>query len=257
MFGQTKAKQHKKRHTLAYYVVALFTLAIELMLGINAAFLVFQSVSIVANNMLAGTSFMAIAPLIALFCSLAVGACFVLGGMWTYAGFIDSLEDAKAYIREYGAVVWPVLLVWLAFLSIIALDFTTLAFRAYYFAQRGETALLGFFVVLIILPPIMGPLIHVLENTPRDRRLAKVRHYAESLETDDMEHVVRSMDPDLRSRMLNGDQSAIQEHYHRVDALRAENAAYEQQKIQERDSKQRNHQRPLPTGTGGLLRFPK
>ncbi len=32
MFGQTKAKQHKKRHTLAYYVVALFTLAIELML---------------------------------------------------------------------------------------------------------------------------------------------------------------------------------------------------------------------------------
>jgi hypothetical protein len=245
MRRKVERKKVKKKHGLAYYVVLLFTLAIELMLGINAAFLVSQSVSIVARNMLDGTAFAGLAPLIALFCSLAVGACFVMGGMWTYAGFIDSLEDAKAYVQEYGTWNWPVWLIWAAFLAIIALDFTTLAFRAVYFAQRGETALLGFFIVLILLPPILGPLIHVLEHTPRDRRLSKVRQFAEALETDDMETVVQTMDPDLRSRMLNGDQSAIQEHYNRVDAMRAENAAYEQQKIQEREEKRKHSRAPL------------
>lgn len=254
MFGQ-KAKQHKKRHTLAYYVVALFTLAIELMLGINAAFLVFQSVSIVANNMLAGTSFMAVAPLIALFCSLAVGFCFVMGGMWTYAGFIDSLKDARAYIAAEIApmlenspsytppmtVYWPIWLIWAGFVAIIGLDFATLAFRAAYFAQRGEIALLGFFVILILLPPILGPLIYVLEHTPRDRRLTKARHEVETLEVSDIERAVRTMDPDLRSRWLANDKTALQAHYDRVDGQRQENAAYERQKIQPND-------RPLLTG---------
>lgn len=247
LFGSRQGRA-KKRHTFAYYVVLLFTLAIELMLGINASFLVDQSVSIVAHNMLDGTPFGGLSPLIALFCSLAVGACFVMGGMWTYAGFIDSLEDAKAYVAEYGTWRWPVLLVWLAFIAVIAIDFATLAFRSEYFASRGESALLGFFVVLILLPPILGPLIHVLENTPRDRRLAKVRRFAESLDTDDTEVAVRHMDPDLRSRLVNGDQSALNEHYTRVSEQRQQAYEYEQSKIKEREEKQARTRRPLLGG---------
>lgn len=245
MFGNKGPKKARKRHGFAYYIVGLFTLAIEFMLGVNAAFLVDQSVIIVADNMLAGTVFASLASFIALFASLAVGLCFVMGGLWTFGGFIDSLDDARAYCETYGTRGWPVVMVWALFLGIIALDFTTLGFRAAYFAARGETSLLAFFVILILLPPILGPLLHVLEHTPRDRRLSKVRQFAEALETDDMEYNIRVMEPDLRTRLLNGDATALNEHYDRIRAAELDDQAYEQQKIQERKAKQRQARRPL------------
>ncbi len=70
-------------------------------------------------------------------------------------------------------------------------------FRAPYFAEKGALALFAFFVILIFLPPILGPSIHVLEHTPRDRRPARARQDA----------------ADLRSRWLNGDVSALQDYY--------------------------------------------
>lgn len=245
MFSSKGPKKAKKRHGFAYYVVGLFTLAIEFMLGVNAAFLVDQSVVIVADNMLAGTMFAPLASFIALFASLAVGLCFVMGGLWTFGGFIDSLDDARAYVAEYGTSSWPVVMVWALFLGIIALDFTTLGFRAAYFTARGETSLLAFFVILILLPPVLGPLLHVLEHTPRDRRLSKVRQFAEALETDDMEYNIGIMDADLRTRLLNGDKTALNEHYERVRAAELDDQAYEQQKIQERKGKQKQANRPL------------
>lgn len=242
-------QKSKKRHSLAFYVVGIFTFAIEFMLGVNAAFLVDQSVRIVTENMLAGTPIAPLAGVITLIASLAVGFCFVFGGMWVFGGFMDSLADAEAYEDENGTNKWPRTMVWLLFIAVIALDFTTLLFRATFFAEKGANALFAFFVILIFMPPVLGPLIHVLEHTPRGRRLNKARRQAEALEIDDVTRVVETMDPDLRSRWLNGDEGALQEHYDRVAVQRQEAYDYEQQKIKERDAKKHRANQPLPTGT--------
>src|SRR5579859_1105401 len=134
-------KQVKKKHGFAFYIIGLFTLAIEMMLGINAAFLVDQSIAVVAHNMLAGTFIEALAPAISLIISLIVGICFVFGGCWTFAGFMDSLDDARAYRDAYGTSNWPVVSFWTLEISIVALDFTTLLFRASYFAEKGAIPL--------------------------------------------------------------------------------------------------------------------
>jgi hypothetical protein len=233
MFGRNKTK---KRHSAAFWVIGLFTVAIEGMLGLNAAFLVDQSLRIVVGNMLKDTPFIGLAGMITLLAGLVVGLCFVLGGIWTFAGFMNSIADARAYQKANKTNSWPVVMVRLLFGAVILLDFTTLCFRATYFAERGALALFAFFLIIICLPPVLGPLIHVLENTPRDRRLTKARQYGEQLETDDIYSVVETMDPDLRSRWLNDDATALQEHYDRVNQQRQEAYEYEQQKIQERDA---------------------
>lgn len=248
MFSRQKVyvpKKAKKRHGFAYWIIGLFTFAIEFMLGLNAAFLVFQSVIIVAENMLRDTGLEPMATIITLIASLSVGFCFVFGGCWTFAGFMDSLDDAKAYRDTYGTNSWPVAMVWCLEIAVVALDFTTLLFRASYFAEKGAGALFCFFLILIFLPPVLGPLIHVLENTPRDRRLAKTRRFAEQLDTDELERVVQTMDPDLRTRLLAGDGSALQEHYARIESIRAENRDYEQQQMARQKQGQAEKNRPL------------
>lgn len=252
MFGRTN--KTRKRHGVAFWVIGLFTLAIEGMLGLNAAFLVDQSLRIVVGNMLAGTSVADLAPFITLVAGLIVGVCFVLGGVWVFAGFMDSIQDAKAYQKAYKTSGWPATMVRLLFGAIILLDFTTLCFRASYFAERGAIALFAFFLIIIFLPPILGPLIYVLDNTPRDRKLTKARQYGEQLETDDIYSVIEQMDPDLRSRWLADDESALQEHYDRVAQQRQEAYEYEQQKIKERDE---TTDRPLLTVSIPKLFQPK
>jgi hypothetical protein len=238
MFGSKNTKA-KKRHGAAFWIVGLFTFAIESMLGLNAAFLVDQSLSIVVGNMLRGTPFAGLAPLITLFAGLVVGVCFVAGGVWTFAGFMDAIADAKAYAKAYRTNNWPVWTVRALFAAIILLDFTTLCFRATFFAERGALFLFIFFLIIIALPPILGPLIYVLDNTPRDRKLTKARQYGEQLETEDIYSVIEQMDPDLRSRWLADDPTALQEHYDRVAQRRQEAYEYEQQKIQEREQTDR------------------
>jgi hypothetical protein len=241
-----KPKKAKRQHGTAFYVIGVFTFAIESMLGINAAFLVDQSVAIVARNMLDGTPLALLSGLITLVISLAVGFSFVAGGMWTFSGFMESLDDARAYRDEYGTNQWPVIMVWALVVAVIVLDFTTLMFRAAFFAEKGALALLAFFIVLIFLPPILGALVHVLENTPRDRRLSKARQYAEQLEGDSATTLVEEMDEDLRSRWLSGDVTAVQEHYNRVDAMREENRLYEESVMRAKQEKQAQTRRGLP-----------
>lgn len=247
MFGDEKVrtKKARKRHGLAFWVIGIFTFAIESMLGINAAFLIDQSVSIVARNMLDGTPLVSLAAIITLIVSLAVGFCFIFGGMWTFSGFMNSLEDARAYRDYYGTGGWPVRMVWCLESAVVALDFTTLCFRATYFAERGALWLFVFFVILIILPPILGPLIHVLENTPHDRRLAKAYRYAEQISADDIDQAVQMMSAGHRTRLLSGDTGAIDDHYSSVEAERARNAELEQQRIAERKQKQQRANHPF------------
>lgn len=235
----SKPKKAKRQHGTAFYVIGVFTFAIESMLGINAAFLVDQSVQIVARNMLEGTPLALLSGLITLIISLAVGFSFVAGGMWTFSGFMESLDDARAYRDEYGTNHWPVIMVWALVIAVIILDFTTLMFRASFFADKGASALLAFFVVLIFLPPILGALVHVLENTPRNRRLSKARQYAEQLEGDSVSSLVEVMDEDLRSRWLSGDVTAVHEHYSRIEEQREDNRLYEEAQMQARDERKR------------------
>lgn len=242
--GKIVQKQKaKKHHGFAFYIVGLFTLAIEIMLGVNAAFLADQSLLIVCKNMLDGTQLAFLSQIIALIGSLFVGASLMLGGMWTFGGFIDSLDDARAYIRHYGTSNWPIWLLWLAFIAIIGIDITTLLFRQSYFASRGESALMGFFVILIFLPPVLGPLLHVLENTPRDRRLAKVRRQAEAIETEDTIEAVQSMPAEMRRRLLEGDTSAFTDYYAQAQIEQEDAQAYEQAVIAERARRQAEAER--------------
>jgi hypothetical protein len=250
----TDKKKAKKRHTLAFYIIGIFTFAIEAMLGINAAFLIDQSMGIVAHNMLDGTPVAAFGGLITLVISLAIGFCFIFGGMWTFTGFMDSLDDAKAYKDYYGTGEWPVRMVWSLEVAVVALDLMTLCFRATYFTEKGAFWLFIFFLILIFMPPVLGPLIHVLENTPRDRRLAKAYRHVEQLEADDISLAVEAMAPDLRTRYLDGDQDALQEHYERVEALREDNHAYEQEQMRRRDEKkQRAYAPPTAPLAGASL----
>lgn len=259
MFSQklrTEPQKAKRRHTPAFYVIGLFTFAIESMLGVNAAFLVWQSVSIVARNMLSDTPLESFAAFITLIISLAVGFCFVMGGMWTFSGYLDSYKDAKAYEDHHGTRVWPRFIVVSLALLVLGIDFSTLMFRASYFGEKGAGALLAFFILLIPAPFALGLLMYVLENTPRDRRLAKVRSFAEQLDTDHIEQVVTTMDPDLRTRLLNGDADAIQEHYERVEAAHEEAEALERARVEEKNARkqekhhrQTNANRPLEVGS--------
>lgn len=239
MFGQQKLKvpvRAKRKHTLAFYVVGTFAFSIELMLGINVAFLVDQSLGIVAHNMLDGVPLLsALATVIPLVISLLIGACFVLGGMWTFAGFMDNLDDARAYAEEYATNKWPVWMVWLILIAVIALDFTTLAFRAAYFAEKGAAALVWFFVILILVPGILGAFLHVLENTPRDRRMVKAERNVEQIDADAYEEALRTMPDDLRTRYLDGDETALQEHYDTIQAERDEARQREIEAMERRD----------------------
>jgi signal transduction histidine kinase len=241
MFGNQKIQppKAKKRHSLAWHVIGLFTLAVEGMLGINAAFLVHQSVVIVADNMLMGTFLAPLALIITLIISLSVGFCFIAAGVWMFSGFMNSLDDARAYSKHFGAKRWPVMMVWSFALAVLALDFTTLAFRASYFAEKGAIALFVFFVILIFMPFILGLLMHVLENTPRDRRLAKAKYVAQAIEMDDVTNAVQEMDDDVRRMWLNGDtEEALQEHKRRIEARLQEQIDYEEAQRAEQEEKE-------------------
>lgn len=244
-----ESEKAKRRHGIAFYVIGTFTFAIESMLGLNAAFLIYQNVSIVADNMLHGTFLAPLSLIIALIISLAIGFCFIFGGMWVFGGFMDSLEDVKAYQKAYKTKKWPEYMVWALMSSVVALDLTTLLFRATYFAEKGAMALFAFFVILILLPPLLGSLMYVLEHTPQARRLAKSREFAEALESDDIEHLVQTIDPDLRSRWLHGDTSVIEEHQRRLEARQAEQLQIEQAEEADRAQGQAAKNRPLATAS--------
>ena len=238
-------QETKLKHGLVYWIIMLFVLGIEGMLGINAAFLVNQSASIVVRNLLAGTSFAPLEVLIVLIISLVFGVCLILGGMWVFAGFKDSLEDAKAYVEETGESNWNVHRLHVIKWAIMVIDFATLMFRAQFFAERGSSWLILFFVVLIWLPGPLGNMLYVHEHTPRDRKMSRARQKAEIKVSQQAEQAVDQMDPDLLARWVDGDETAYQEHLERVDAQRQDGYDREQAAIAERERKQQAHRRPL------------
>jgi hypothetical protein len=210
--GPAKAKKH---HNFAYYVMQWFCLIIEVLLGLNVAFLVNENLQIILHHMMQGVFLGIVATVVAGLLSLAVAACFTLGGMWTFAGFLDSYKDAEAYEQaEATWGPWPRGLMILLLLMMMALDFFTLQFRATYFAQQGEAALFNFFVVLIALPFVLGCIIHVIENTPRNRRQTKAFNYAQQVAVGDEERAVQYMTPQERDQYLSGYRDDALASYH-------------------------------------------
>lgn len=230
-----------KKHGNAYYAAMIFAMVIEFALGTNAAFLMYQNFKVTVYSMLSNEVWASILTIILAF---AFGAGVFAGGMWTFAGFIDNIEDAKAYREEYGTTYWPESLIWAGLFLVVGLDFTTLLFRVAFFNEKGATALFAFFCVLIVLPPVLGPLIHVLEHTPRDRGKVKARDYASRIDSQRIMTAVQNMDDDLRTRYLEDhDESAITEHYERVASERQSNYEFEQGRIAERQAKQQNRRK--------------
>ena len=234
-------RQDNHKHSKAYYAAMVFTCVIEFALGTNAAFLMYQNFKVTIYSML---SIELWATILTIILAFAFGAGVFAGGMWTFAGFIDNLEDAKSYREEYGTSYWPESLIWMGLLLVVGLDFTTLLFRVAFFNEKGATALFAFFCVLIVLPPVLGPVIHVLEHTPRDRTKVKARDYASRIDSQRIMTAVQNMDDDLRTRYLEEhDESAIAEHYERVASERQANYDFEQQRIAERQAKQQNRRK--------------
>lgn len=239
------ARETKLKHGLVYKIIMLFVFGIEGMLGINAAFLVHESATIVVQNLLAGTPIAYMEVLITLTISLVFGICLILGGMWVFAGFKDSLEDAKAYVEATGESVWNVYRLHIIKWAVMLVDFATLMFRSQFFAERGSLWLMIFFVVLILLPGPLGNMLYVHEHTPRDRRMSRARQQAEIRVSQQAEDAVAEMDPDLLARWVEGDPEAYQEHLNRVEMMREEGYAREQQAMAERDRKRSENRRPL------------
>ena len=84
--GPAKAKKH---HNFAYYVMQWFCLIIEVILGLNVAFLINENLQIVTQHMMVGVSLFGLilnglAITVAFLISIAVAVCFTLGGMWTF-----------------------------------------------------------------------------------------------------------------------------------------------------------------------------
>lgn len=218
--GSTKAKKH---HSLVYMIMVWFCFMIEVLLGLNVAFLVNDNLQIVARNMTEGVPFPAVSVIgasVAFLISLAVASAFTLGGMWTFSGFLDLYKDAEEYEHDQGTWGWwPRGLVVLLLLIIFGLDYTTLMFRAAYFSEKGASSLFLFFCGLIILPFVLGCIIHIIENTPRDRRQTKAYNYAQQVATGDEERAVQYMTPQERDQYLTpgGREDALANYYARVE----------------------------------------
>lgn len=239
--GPQKAKKH---HSVGYYVFWWMCFIIEVLLGINVAFLVDVNLQVVAVHMMEGVTLLGmslepVAITVAFVISLAVAACFMMGGMWTFSDFLDSYRDAEEYERAEGTSwPWPRLLMVAFLLVVMALDFFTLQFRATYFASTGETALFAFFCVLIVMPFLLGCLIHVIENTPRDRRLTKAYNYAQQVATGDEERAVQYMTAGERDMYLSGNRDdAMASYYARTGQLSAERTRVEEERQADRQQR--------------------
>src|SRR6266487_1965666 len=151
MFGNGKiktAQAARRKHGFAYYVIGLFTLALEAMLGINAAFLANQSVSFVVRDLLTNTGWEGLAPVISVIVSVTFGVSLMLAGLWTFSGYLTTWKKAKAYHKKYTKRAWPESLCITVVLGIMGLDYATLGFRSTYFAKQGESSLMLFFGIM-------------------------------------------------------------------------------------------------------------
>lgn len=257
MFGDKvlpKSKKARRRHGVWYWMAFAFVLCIGVLLGVNIALLVFASTSVVLLNLLTGfASGLWIAYVVSLGISALLGIAFLIGYMWTFAGASSTFEAAKAYAEEYATRwPWPQSLVIGLEVFFIVLDLISLSYRREFFQAKGAEQLFWFFVVLSLLSPVVGLLMHVLENKPLKFRLAEAGQHAANLVGDDIFSAIESMPPDRRTKVLfdrSGEELAnyLQEQREEERQEREQTISREQ----ERQQKRQGAGHPLSLGSLG------
>ncbi len=240
-------KKAHRHHTLWYWMAFSFAVCIGVLLGVNIALLIFASTSVVLLTLLAGlTSGQVLAYIISLLIAALLGVAFLAGYIWTFAGASSTYEAAKAYTEEYGLNwPWPQYLVIGLELFFIVLDLISLWYRKQFFAARGAEQLFWFFVVLSLLSPVVGLLMHILENKPLRYRLTEAQRRASNLVGDDLEQLIDTMPFERRARIISGDETALSEHLEYIRQREQEVEQIEQARVKERDERRRNSNRPL------------
>jgi hypothetical protein len=257
-----KLDKAHRRHAIWWWMVFWLVFCIGVLLGVNIALLVFASTSVVLVALLEGLPGATnLAYVVSLAIALLLGTAFLVGYLWTFAGASSTFETAAAYAEAHGLrFPWPQALVIALEGFFIALDLISLLYRRQFFATKGAEQLFWFFVVLSLMSPILGLLMHILENKPLSYRLSEIRQHTANLVGDDLQALVGSMPFEHRVRALSGDETAVQEHLEQLrmreeearqveEQRRQERQATEQARKQERENKRNQTRSPLATAS--------
>jgi len=187
---------------MAKWFAFVFALLIEVLLGVNAFFLVNVSTEIIFTEF----------PILALLVSALFGIGLFLGGMWVFMFAEYSYKACRAYTIAHNTWPWREVIVYLLIVGVIGLDLTSLAFRRAYLNNRGADWLFWFFVILALLPPLIGVLVHVFVNKPVEYRYGEAYDSIHQQTIDELVDVMPGMPLDKKLRYLNGDPDALREH---------------------------------------------
>lgn len=194
--------QYFHNATWGKWLAFIFAFIIEVLLGVNVYFLVKISTEAVFPD--TGVLSTGVAALF--------GFGIFIGGMWVFLYAEYSFKAAHAYSQAMKTAPWREIIVILMVLGVIGLDITSLFFRREYLSNRGADWLFWFFVILALLPPAIGVVLHVLVNKPMKVRYAEAYQRIHSTTIDQLEREMPNMSLEHKLRFLSGDQEALTEH---------------------------------------------
>ena len=227
--------QYFHNATWGKWLAFLFAFIIEVLLGVNVYFLVKVSTE-------------AVFPDIA-WISTAVATLFgfgiFLGGMWIFLYAEYSFKAARQYTLAMNTFWWREVVVVLMVIGVILLDLTSLSFRREYLSARGADWLFDFFVILALLPPAIGVVLHVLVNKPVKARYSEAYQRIQATTIDELESEMPHMSLEHKLRFLSGDTEAIQEHLGTKQEKQAQIAASRHEQDQRNKAEQEQMSRPL------------
>ena len=184
------------------WLAFIFATIIEVLLGVNVYFLVDISTQAVFPGL----------PALSAIVGALFGLGIFLGGMWVFMYAEYSFQAAHTYSRHKQTWPWREIVVFALVLGVIGLDLTSLAFRREYLAARGADWLLVFFIILALLPPMIGVIIHVMVNKPAKAKYVEAYERIQGSAIADLEAEMPKMSLDRKLRFLQGDSAALEEH---------------------------------------------
>ena len=182
------------------WVAFLFACVIEFLLGVN----VFNLVQVSTQAAIPDIPY--IAPIVALIAGIAM----FFGGVFVFLGSGYAHKAARDYTTYYGVIAWREFIVKALVVAIVALDITSLAFRMQNLKTDNPIPLLVFFVILALLPPVLGVIVDVFVNRPVKSRLADTIQNVKINTADELGMMLHGMPLSMRLQFLQGDQSVIE-----------------------------------------------
>lgn len=185
------------------WVAFLFAVVIEFLLGINA----FNLVQISTDAAIPEYQF--IAPIVA---GIA-GAALFAGGMFTFLGTGYAMKAAKDYSRHHGTVAWREFVIGALVFAIIALDVVSLIFRMAYLQVPNPAPLFVFFLILALIPPVLGVIVDVFVNRPVKAKLNETVQEIKRDTADELGRMLKGMPLSQRLQFLQTGDSSILQNY--------------------------------------------